>query len=96
MVGEIHAYCQRKMIPVPDGVGGPDAAPIPQYIPQAPIQPMVMPQLPPQQPPPPGYNQGGPPPGGYGGGGGGGIDMGSDNPPPAYGGAPAYGGPVQP
>lgn len=80
MIGAIHSYCQRKMLPVPEGLGGPDAPPVPTYQPQPPIQPM---QMPPQMPPP-GYNQGGQPPPPYGGGGDMGGGMGGGGGPPTY------------
>ena len=64
----MHAYCLRKGIAPPEGLGGVDG-PVPQYVPQpAPVDFAAM-----DQPPPGG--QGGPP-GGFGGGGvvqGGGI-----------------------
>lgn len=75
-----HAYCLRKGIPPPEGLGGPDG-PVPQYVPQpAPVDFAALDQppaaggapgvgLPPpgQQMPPPGGMM--PPPGGMGGGG---------------------------
>jgi len=60
LVSEIQAYCSRKMIPMPQGLGGPDAPPIPQYQPQPMIAPMnINMDVPPQNPPmPPPYNGG--------------------------------------
>ena len=56
----MHAYCQRKGIPPPEGVGGADG-PVPQYVPQpAPVNFAAMDQPPAGgNMPPPGYNPGG-------------------------------------
>lgn len=70
MLSAVNGYCVRKGISMPPGFGGASSAP--QYVPQAPIQPMNFDQNQggnPGMPPPGGY--GGPPaggpPGGYGG-----------------------------
>ena len=72
----LHAYCLRKGIPAPEGVGGPDG-PVPTYAPQPQMQDFAAldQPSPPQNPPGGGMPPGaGMPPGGGGG----------------YGGAPAY------
>ena len=66
----LHAYCLRKGIPPPEGVGGPDG-PIPQYVPQPQVVdfnavagPSGPPAGMPPQMPPPGGMGGMPPAGG--------------------------------
>jgi len=67
---EIKAYCQRKCIPVPTGLRGPDVMPIaPQYMLQPTIQSTDLQSD--------GAPRGGPPSDGYGGGMDGGIGGGS-------------------
>lgn len=59
----LHAYCLRKGIPAPEGVGGPDG-PVPTYAPQPLMNDFNAIDQPPNMPP-----GGGVPPGGGGGGG---------------------------
>ena len=62
-VQAVHAYCLRKGIPPPEGLGGPDG-PVPQYVPQpAPVDFAAMDQ-PPAGGPPGGMGGMGGPPGG--------------------------------
>ena len=92
------AYCLRKGIPPPHGVGGPDG-PMPQYVPQpAPVNFNSVDLPPGQGMPPPGQGMpppgtGMPPPGGFDGGMGGGMGGPPGGGMPAYNpnmGAPAY------